>query len=475
MSANDRSDVERRLGRYRAALEDWDDFAEAMRAPLPTVVWANPERLDRDALAAILDASGVPSEPVGWEPHALRLPTATRPGKHWAHWAGLYYVQEEASLVPVRALDPRPGERVLDLCAAPGSKTARIAFALGNRGTVVANDRNAGRLAANAASILRLGLRNVTCTAGDGTAFPLDAGRWDAVLVDAPCSGEGTPGDPREPTDPEFRRAIAGTQRALLRRAARLCRPGGRIVYSTCTLAPEENEAVIDDVLARTPSLRAVPVPPIAGLPLSEALPAWDGRPFAAPVRHARRLWPHRHGTDVFFVALLDKDAAAPANEDRSTPVTEVAPDARESATVRRFARDFGIPLEALAGHRVLERGRYARLVADDHRLPAGAKHVATGLTVHRNHVRGPKLATGAALWLGPRATRRLAEVDPAGAAVYQAREPLPLRDARLRGCERDGYVVLRVDGHALGLGQLRRGHGAILSEFPKAWSRQTI
>lgn len=468
-----REDVDRLLGRYRSVVDDWPAFVEAVRAPLPAVVWANPERVTPDGLAALLGDDGVRSEPVAWEPSALRLPSVARPGKHWAHWAGLYYVQEEASLLPVRLLDPRPGERVLDLCAAPGSKTARIAFSLANRGTVIANDRNAGRLAANAASIARLGLRNVTCTVGDGTAFPLDAGRFDKVLVDAPCSAEGSIGKrARGRVDASFRSFVTGTQRALLKRAIRLCRPGGRIVYSTCTLAPEENEGVLDRVLAEVDGVRAVPVEDLEGLDASPALPAFEGRRFADAVGHAKRLWPHVSGTGAFFAAVLEKDPNAPERPDGSTPIAEAAVDARESATLRRFAEIFGFPVERLAGHRVLEWGRYARLVADDHRLPTGAKHVSTGLVVARNRVKGPKLATGGAMVLGRDATRRIAEVGPPGAEAYQARRAVPLDRAELLGCERDGYVVVRAAGHALGLGQLRRERAAIVSEFPKAWAR---
>ncbi|MCB9595978.1 MAG: RsmB/NOP family class I SAM-dependent RNA methyltransferase [Sandaracinaceae bacterium] len=470
--------IERVFGRYRSLVSSYDAFTDALLAPLPAVVWAHPTRTTRDELAAHLAADGVVSEPVPWEPSALRLPGTERPGLHWTYAAGLYHVQEEASLVPVRLLDPRPGERVLDLCAAPGGKTARIAFALNNRGTVVANDRSAARLAATSAAIGRLGIRNVTCTVTDGMAYPLGAGRFDKVLVDAPCTAEGTmhKSSPwrREPHD--FRRWIPGVQRALLERGLRLCRPGGRVVYSTCTLAPEENEAVIDAVIAAAAGrARVAPVAPIEGLPLSPGLDAWEGQRFAPEVQHAVRLWPHLGRTSAFFVAVIEKDADAPdePTPDESRPIDALAIEAGAHPTLARFQEAFGLAEDELDRHRVLEWGRYARLVPDDHRMPAHARHVSTGLTVTRNRVRGPKLSTGGGMSLGRTASRQVVQLDPSAVARFHAREPVPLDEVELVDCAHDGYVVVRTGPHALGLGRVVRGDGRdeLVSEFPKAWT----
>ncbi|HEY8428664.1 MAG TPA: RsmB/NOP family class I SAM-dependent RNA methyltransferase, partial [Sandaracinaceae bacterium] len=390
-----RRDVELVYGRYRELAGDFAAFVAALEQPLDPVVWAHPERLARDELAALLEASGIASTPVAWEPTALRLHGVDRPGLHWAHGAGLYYVQEEASLLPAHLLGARPGERVLDLCAAPGSKTARIALAMRNRGTLIANDRSAQRMAAVAAVVARLGLTNVTCTIADGATYPLTAGPFDRVLVDAPCSAEGNGAKNacwRAP-DPDFRAWITGQQRALLRRAAHLCRAGGRIVYSTCTLAPEENELVVDAVVRELDgAVRVVPVPPVEGLRTSPAVLSWNGRTLLPEVAHARRLWPHVSGTGGFFVAVLEK--RAPAREERGTSVREMGIDARESETLARFADAFGFGDDVWDGLVLLERGRHARLVADDHVLPVGPRLVATGLPITRNKVRSAKLST---------------------------------------------------------------------------------
>ena len=470
--------MERVFGRYRPIVSSFDAFTDALLAPLPAVVWANPERVTPEALASQLAADGIRSEPLAWEPSAMRLLDVERPGLHWAHAAGLYYVQEEASLVPVRLLDPRPGDRVLDLCAAPGSKTARIAFALENRGTVVANDRSAPRLAAMSAAIGRLGIRNVTCTVMDGTIYPLSAGRFDKVLVDAPCSAEGTAHKSsawrREQDD--FRRWIPGIQRALLERGLRLCRPGGRVVYSTCTLAPEENEAVVDAVVKKLGGrARVVPVAPIEGLALSPALAEWNGTRFSPEVTNAVRLWPHVGRTSGFFIAVIEKDPDAPEEEtaDESTPIDALAADARAHPVLARFRDAFGLTDDAFAHHRLLEWGRNARLVPDDHRMPAHARHVSSGLVVTRNRVDSPKLSTGGGMSLGRGASRQLVQLDAASVARYHAREAVALADAELIGCAKDGYSVVRVGAHALGLGRVVRvdGQDELVSEFPKAWT----
>ena len=468
-----REAIDRAFGRYRPLVSSYDAFIDGLLAPRAPVVWAHPERIDRDALAERLAADGVRSAPIAWEPSALRLPRIDKPGRLWTHAAGLFYVQEESSLLPVRLLDPRPGERVLDLCAAPGSKTARIALALGNRGTVVANDRSAGRLAATTDTIRRLGLRNVTCTVGDGARFPRTAGHFDKVLVDAPCSAEGAAHRSAVWRRDRDRSALVGVQRALLERAIDVCRPGGRVVYSTCTLAPEENEAVVDAVITEAGGARVVPVDPIEGLALAPAIDRWDGARFSPEVRHAVRVWPHHGAATGFFAAVIEKDADARAEErDESTPIDALAVDATASEVLARFTDQLGLPDDAFAGHRLLERGQLARLVPDDHRVPAHVTRVCTGLEVTRNRARSPKLSTAGAMSLGRAATRQVVQLSVSDAARYLSRESVDLSRAERVEAERDGYAVARVDAHALGLGRVVRREGALVSEFPKAWVR---
>ena len=237
--------------RYRPLIGDWQGFTEAVGAPLPACVWTNRLRVEPERFAALLRDEGSAVDPIAWHPGGFHLPALSRAGAQWWFLAGLGHIQEEASSLPVALLDPRPGERILDLCAAPGGKTAQIVQALTNRGTVVANDGLPGRVRALRANLDRLGALNVSTTVYDGGNYPRAAGHFDRVLGDAPCSGEGMvrkPSRSHPGNEPLYQR-YARQQQALLRRAAVLCRPGGRIVYSTCTFAPEENELVIDALL----------------------------------------------------------------------------------------------------------------------------------------------------------------------------------------------------------------------------------
>ena len=238
------------LARYRSIVDDWDAFAAALSRPLAPCIWANPSRLSRDQLQGLLAQEGIESSTVDWLPGALRLPLECRAGQHWWYCAGLAHGQEEVSQLPVRLMDLCPGQRVLDMCAAPGGKTAQIAFALGNRGTLIANDISNARIKALQGNLDRLGVVNVSTICSDAANWPAAAGRFDRILVDVPCSGTGTLA--RNPEikwrlRPDDLAELQARQRALLARALEVLVPGGILVYSTCSLEPEENEEVVAD------------------------------------------------------------------------------------------------------------------------------------------------------------------------------------------------------------------------------------
>jgi SAM-dependent methyltransferase/NOL1/NOP2/fmu family ribosome biogenesis protein len=392
-------------------------------------------------------------------------------------------VQEEASLLPTSLLDPQPGERVLDLCAAPGGKAARIAMAVGGRGTVIANEKEPRRLSAVRDKMKRLGLVNLTSTVHDGGDYPLAAGAFDRVLVDAPCTSEGTKfrqGAGYSGSAPDFLSWIAGQQAALLRRAAQLVRPGGRVVYATCSFAPEENEAVVDRVLSELPGLLEPVAAQPAGLAAAPAVEAWGGRTFDPRVARGIRLWPHTHGTGGFFAIALDKPADAPG--------ADAAPERHEDPWVGdpwdalgQVLDRFALGGDPLRGLQVIERGDDLQLVARDHRAPARPRPVSTGVPARRARNRTPKPSTALAFLVGRHATSRVVEVTAAQRDAYQRREAIrPSADQlaacqsgdHLEGANRErGYVILRYRGVPLGCGFLRPGPpGEIESQFPRAW-----
>jgi 16S rRNA (cytosine1407-C5)-methyltransferase len=224
---------------------------------------------------------------------------------------GAVYVQNAASWLPVLALEPRPGEKILDMCAAPGGKAAHILELTQNQAEVWANDNSRPRLAKMQANFQRLGARPAQLTLYDVThlARKLGGEQFDKILLDAPCSGEGmlqldNPKDLATWSVAHIHRLQNLQKRAILQ-AWQLLKPGGTLVYSTCTMAPEENEAVVDYALRRCEGAQLVPLT----FPLPNIVPAvqtWNGKRFSQAVAGCLRLAPSRD-IEAFFVAKLCK------------------------------------------------------------------------------------------------------------------------------------------------------------------------
>jgi 16S rRNA C967 or C1407 C5-methylase (RsmB/RsmF family) len=198
---------------------------------------------------------------------------------------------------------------VWDACAAPGSKTSQLAALMSDTGRVVATDNNIGRISALRSNTERLGVTNTAVTHEDArnhSLKPFDGEGYDRALVDVPCSCEGTVRknpDTLEEWSLEHVEGIAGAQKGILRRAVQVTEPGGTVVYSTCTFAPEENEAVLDYVLGEEDGVRVVDF----DVPLDHAdgVTEWRGREYEGEVAHAKRIYPHHNDTGGFFCAKL--------------------------------------------------------------------------------------------------------------------------------------------------------------------------
>lgn len=457
--------------RYRSLLDDPAAFFDALARPLPACLWTNTLRTTPEALAAHLAEDGLDPEPLAWLPTAFRVRADEGLGARLAYLAGLYQVQEEASLLPVALLDPTPGSRLLDLCAAPGNKTAQAAVALANRGTLVASDRSALRMRALNGTLIRLGLANTATTTADATAFPAPEASFDAVLADVPCTCEGTarkhPGVLGQCGEAESLR-LAPLQTAILSEAVRLCRPGGHVVYSTCTFAPEENEAVLDAVLRRWAGALRV-VPRLAGgLTLAPGVTRWQGRRYHADVEAALRLWPHANDTGGFFVAVLERlgeGTAAPP------PRAPFAAPPEAPAALAALSDTFGLPEGFWDPFEVVAAGRrYWSLVPQGFAPPMGPSYDFVGLPFFSHRLRPPKLKTGAALLLAPQATRDVIDLDAAQARAFFLRRPLSLGREQLG--DAPGYRLLRHGSMPLGVGWASPRDGALASLFPKAWAR---
>ena len=294
------------LKRYRPILDDWSAFSEACARPLPTVIRTNTLRTTPEALRERIETHGLSAVPLSWEPSMMVVNGPA--GRLFEHWLGHFYVQEAVQAAPVRTLAPRPGETILDLCAAPGGKSTDIAARMDGQGCLVANEPDRGRRQSLFANLRRLGTWNVSCTGYRGEGFPLEAS-FDRVLLDAPCSAEGTLRKEPALRDGAFAstiRRLAKLQRRLIERAYDLLRPGGVLIYSTCTFAPEENEATIAHLLqVRDARVAPVELP----FPACHGLSEWNGDPFPEALQLCARIYPHHLDSGGGFVARIERPA----------------------------------------------------------------------------------------------------------------------------------------------------------------------
>jgi 16S rRNA (cytosine967-C5)-methyltransferase len=320
------------LARLRAARSD--AWPEAVRADLPDWLWqrlaarhgapeamriaqgllnaapldlrVNLARASRDEVLGRLAAAGMPAAATPWSPAGIRLEGKPAINRDPLFAAGLVEVQDEGSQLLAWLLAPRRGEMVADYCAGAGGKTLALAMLMRGSGRLYAMDVSAKRLAALAPRAARAGVSSIhpLALSGDNDArVKRLAGKLDRVLVDAPCSGFGTL---RRNPDLKWRHGpdavveLAAKQRRILDSAARLVKPGGRLVYATCSILQEENEDVATDFLAAHPDFEALPCKALL-----------EAQHIAVGEGQWLRLWPHQHSTDGFFAAAFLKKPLA--------------------------------------------------------------------------------------------------------------------------------------------------------------------
>jgi len=468
--------------RYCGIIDDWPRFIATCRRPLPTCVWANSKRISPQALAARFRAKGLAVVPVAWHPAAFKLPPEVRIGHTFEYHAGLCHLQEEVAMLPAMLLDARPGETILDLCAAPGNKSAQIALRLSDSGTVFANDAHAGRLRAINRMVDRLGLLNISVTNFDATSFPRQPFLFDRVVADVPCSCEGTcRKNPEVLTDANLRMdKLITIQEAILKRALQLCKPGGRVVYATCTFAPEENEMVVEAVLRElqpqiTAQIAKLTVPDFT---CSPGLSEWQGQRFRDDMPHAIRIYPHQNDTGGFFIAVIDKlEDRRPAERQVIASAAQEHPEETGQSVAAEFfatlqAR-FGIPVETFNGfHLTRYNTKSLSLVPDETPRLIGMKRIFPGLPFVKLKMKFPKLTTPAAMGFGRLARKHIVDLNPEQADAYFRNQTFILQAHKVTGFESDGYCIVRCEGFPLGLGLLFREGDAfrLKSTYPKAW-----
>ncbi len=314
--------------------KDFSAFCASYAKPVRPSLRVNTPAIEPARAGEVIPFLGerVPWQSAGYYYGDRAISGDVRPGKHPLHEAGAYYIQEASAMLPASLCPPVPGERVLDLCAAPGGKATQLAAALQGRGLLVANEIHPGRAAILSQNLERMGVRNalVTNASPDELAkrFP---GFFDRIVVDAPCSGEGM--FRKEPDavsmwSHENVALCAARQADILDAAARMLRPGGTLTYSTCTFAPEENEGAVMEFLLRHEDFSVIPsAEPDVMAARAEGLldggnPDWvaDAGRYPAAIREAVRLsyrvLPHHADGEGHFAVLLRRDGEAVAADD---------------------------------------------------------------------------------------------------------------------------------------------------------------
>ncbi|KDE05585.1 hypothetical protein MVLG_04080 [Microbotryum lychnidis-dioicae p1A1 Lamole] len=314
------------------------EFFNTSDTPRPLTIRVNTLKTRRRDLAQALINRGVNLEPLegGWSKVGLQVfsgggvPVGATP----EYLSGQYILQSASSFLPVISLDPQPHERVLDMSAAPGGKTTYMSALMGNTGEVWANDSSRGRIKGLGGNVARLGCRNVVITNVDGREFPRIIGGFDRVLLDAPCSGTGVISKDQSvkinKTERDFT-LLSHLQKQLVLCAIDSVSPnsekGGYVVYSTCSVTTEENEAVVSYALRKRPHVKLVET----GLQFGkEGFKSYKGKVFGKNMHLTRRFYPHVHNMDGFYVAKFkvgkpDKKAIALAEQEENE-VSEYKP-----------------------------------------------------------------------------------------------------------------------------------------------------
>lgn len=381
-------------------------------------------------------------------------------GKHPYHAAGLYYLQDPSAMAVAEILAPQPGERVLDISAAPGGKSTHLATLMNNQGLLVANEIHPRRVWELAENLERCGVTNAAILneTPENLAAHFDA-YFDRVLVDAPCSGEGMfrkSAAARQGWSPELVRSCAIRQSVILNEAVKMVCPGGWLAYSTCTFNPQENEAVIAALLQASPEFELVEIVHREGF--SPGRPEWvTGGP--AALLHCVRMWPHLAPGEGHFVALLQKSRMADQVYSGFVRTKSSKLDQDKFSTFSAFCQ--------AALKRTFTTERLALVGSYLYQLPPGLPGLEGLKVIHPGWWLGTfktdRFEPSHALALGLRAedANQALNFGPGSPEILTY-----LHGGTLASTGENGWVLVCVDGFPLGWG--KRSHGVVKNYYPK-------
>lgn len=399
--------------------------------------------------------------PVPWAEGGYYYSDKIQPGKHPFHEAGAYYIQEASAMAPAAYLDAQPGDIVLDLCAAPGGKSTQIAAAMQGKGILISNEIHPQRAKILSENIERMGIRNALVVSHEpaylAERFP---GYFDKIMVDAPCSGEGMFRKNETAVtewSPENVRMCADRQDEIMDAAARMLRPGGKMVYSTCTFAPAEDEGTIGRFLTRHPEFAVEPVMLYPGM--EPGNPGW-GEGTEEGLEHTIRLWPHKLDGEGHFLACLRK--AGPKLQRTMTAGTgEKGIALKDCREWREFESEY---LKTEWKGIFLCFGDQLYLAPEGTPVLKGLKVLRPGLhlgTLKKNRFE-PSHAL--ALALRPGEVRYCYELSHEQAAAYLGGQTMTAEGEK-------GWYLMSISGYSIGWGKL--AGGMMKNHYPKGLRKQ--
>jgi len=414
--------------------EEYPAFLESLERPRAVALRFNPLKGGQPQLPFVEDM-------VPWEPMGFYYDPQSRPGLHPYHEAGVYYLQEASAMAPVALLDPQPGEKICDLCAAPGGKTTQIAGRMLGEGFLLCNEINPKRAKILSRNIERLGVANALVTNEHPQRLAERfVGFFDRVLIDAPCSGEGMfRKEEAAVTDWSLETVAmcARRQAEILHSGAAMVRPGGRRVYSTCTFAPEEDELAVEQFLESHPefSLEAVEAP-------------W----FESKVPGMYRMWPHKLLGEGHFAAVMRKQDG----EEDTVPLCKREKLPKEWTS---FAKEQNITLPK---GKALQFGQSLYWVPEEMPDLARLKVLRPGLELGTVQKGRFLPAHALALYLETCATTEDFSAESREMAAFMHGDVIPSK--------KTGWCLVTVDGFSIGWG---KGDGNVLkNHYPKGLRR---
>ncbi|MEK6807860.1 MAG: RsmB/NOP family class I SAM-dependent RNA methyltransferase [Nanoarchaeota archaeon] len=295
--------------RYNKICPNPKQFFKIIQEPLKPAIRINTNKISREEIISRLEKQGWKLKQTPFYENGFVIenaPNDNRIGLTIEHFMGYFYIQEVVSMLPAVVLAPRSDDLVLDVCAAPGSKTTQMSQMIGNTGLIIANDNDFMRLKPLKYNIEKCGCLNVAITNIDGRVVK---GKFDKILLDAPCSSEGQIRKDWKVLSrwsEEYIKTFSNLQKQLIKHAFEILKPNGTLVYSTCTFAPEENEEVVSYLLDGFGNAQLEEIK-LKDFKTSEGITEWQGKRFNPEVRKCIRIWPHQNDTGGFFVAKVRK------------------------------------------------------------------------------------------------------------------------------------------------------------------------